>query len=377
MIIVLADDFAGAAEIAGIAIRFGLVTELRTNVRLGPGTDVLVVDTDTRSCSNREANTKTNHVLSKIRDMKPVWIYKKTDSVLRGHVLDEIVMMMKTFDRKSCVLLPANPGKNRIISNGQYFINGELLNHTAFAYDPEYPAKTADVLQLLGESTEISTFFKKADQRLPDEGITIGEAENSGDVKKWAEKWQEDMLAAGGAEFFESLLNRQGYKAEFQTNSFVIPKDETTLCIWGSSIKKNNQIYNQFKNGGFHILEIPVSDKLFTADSLTNKYTQFGSEWLLKKGRIVITFTSKAQRPEFLSDVTAQIVKNLFKIHKIDELLIEGGSTASAIARKMDWELFVPTDELLSGVVRLKVVNHPELYLTVKPGSYPWPANFI
>lgn len=309
--------------------------------------------------------------------MKPAWIYKKTDSVLRGHVLDEIVMMMKAFDQKSCVLLPANPGKDRIISNGQYFINGELLNHTIFAYDPEYPAKTADVLQLLGESTEISTFLKKADQRLPDEGITIGEAENRGDVKKWAEKWLEDMLAAGGAEFFECLLDRQGYKAEFQTNSLVIPKDKTALCIWVSSIKKDNQISNQFKDAGFLILAIPAPEKLSNAESFINESAQIGSQWFSKTGRMVLVFTSKVQRLNYLKDVTAQIVKRLYKIHHIGELLIEGGSTASAIVRKMNWGRFVPTDKLIPGVVRLQVVNQSELYLTVKPGSYPWPAKFF
>jgi uncharacterized protein YgbK (DUF1537 family) len=377
MIIVIADDFAGAAEIAGIASRYGLVTELRTIPLTESNTDVLVIDSDTRSFPKAEARKKMNYILLKLKEIQPAWIFKKTDSVLRGHVLDEIVSTIKTFNQKMCVLLPANPKRNRIILNGHYFINGEFLHNTTFASDPEYPAKTADVIQLLGESPEISTFVKNVDQQLPNEGIIIGEAKNISDVKKWADKWQEDMLAAGGSEFFESLLDRLGYKAEYQTNSIVIPKDRNALCIWGSSINKDTHIYHQFNKAGFYILEIPAPDNLSDAELFINDLTQLSSKWLSKTGRIVLTFTSNVQRLGYLTVVIAKIVKNLLYVHPIGELIIEGGSTASAIARNMNWDQFIPIDEWMPGVVRLQVVNHPELVLTVKPGSYSWPAKFL
>ena len=191
MIVVLADDFSGAAEIAGIAFRFGLTVELRTDASPESTTDVLVVDTDTRSYSHAKAKTEFNLVLSRLKQMNPIWIYKKTDSVMRGPVLEEIIETMNAFNKKLCLLLPANPEKNRIISNGHYFIDGDLLNYTAFAHDPEYPAKTADVLELLGESKQIASCVRKADQQLPNEGIVICEAENTVDVQKWTEKWTE------------------------------------------------------------------------------------------------------------------------------------------------------------------------------------------
>ena len=50
MIIILADDFTGAAEIAGIALRYHLAAELHTTIQPEFDMDVLVIDTDTRSC---------------------------------------------------------------------------------------------------------------------------------------------------------------------------------------------------------------------------------------------------------------------------------------------------------------------------------------
>jgi len=57
----------------------------------------------------------------------------------------------------------------------------------------------------------------------------------------------------------------------------------------------------------------------------------------------------------------------------INELLIEGGSTASAILKQLCLCRFFPVEELATGVIRMQTENKPELYITLKPGSYAWP----
>ena len=69
------------------------------------------------------------------------------------------------------------------------------------------------------------------------------------------------------------------------------------------------------------------------------------------------------------------IVTRLLERIRVSELFIEGGSTASAIIREAGWKRFVPFQELARGVVRMKIEERPDIFLTVKPGSYPWPAN--
>ena len=230
MILVLPDDFTGAAEIAGIANRFGLDTELRIDDFSESAADALVVDTNTRSCSSDLADKKLQQILSDLK-MNPDWIFKKTDSVLRGHVRNEILQIMKRHSRGVCLLLPANPAKNRTISNGQYYINGTMLNHTAFAIDPEYPAKTADVLMLLGESPDVAMSVKKNGQPFHQNGIVVCEAENSNNVQNWAGEWQENMLAAGGAEFFESLLRKNGFFENSKIQEKNLPQNKTKICV--------------------------------------------------------------------------------------------------------------------------------------------------
>jgi uncharacterized protein YgbK (DUF1537 family) len=54
--------------------------------------------------------------------------------------------------------------------------------------------------------------------------------------------------------------------------------------------------------------------------------------------------------------------------------LVEGGSTAAAIINRLNFDRFFPIGELGPGVIKMKVDAVDDLFLTLKPGSYDWPA---
>jgi uncharacterized protein YgbK (DUF1537 family) len=61
----------------------------------------------------------------------------------------------------------------------------------------------------------------------------------------------------------------------------------------------------------------------------------------------------------------------------LKELFVEGGATASEIAGRFGWNRFEPCDQLGPGVVRMKVLESDNIYLTIKPGSYVWPEGIL
>ena len=79
---------------------------------------------------------------------------------------------------------------------------------------------------------------------------------------------------------------------------------------------------------------------------------------------------------ELLREKMAQVVKAVVEKTKIHEMIIEGGSTAFSIVNELNWKVFTPTEELAYGVVKMKVANADDLFLTIKPGSYPWPSTW-
>ena len=145
MIVILADDFSGAAELAGIAANCGLSAEVHTRFQPDSTADVIAVDTDTRWRTEAEAIQIMLGVAQKVQAARPSWIYKKTDSVLRGHVRAEIETLMNVTGLNDCLFIPANPSKARIIEHGHYFIQGVPLHETVFAQDPDYPRRSSEV----------------------------------------------------------------------------------------------------------------------------------------------------------------------------------------------------------------------------------------
>jgi uncharacterized protein YgbK (DUF1537 family) len=128
MITVIADDLTGAAEIAGICLRYGLkasfgIDEMPENVA-----DVNIIATDSRSMTEEDAY-KTHRQLADIILAKKFnqVVFKKCDSVLRGYVLTELSALLDATEKKTAILQPTNPEGFRCIRNGDYLINDVLI----------------------------------------------------------------------------------------------------------------------------------------------------------------------------------------------------------------------------------------------------------
>jgi len=225
MIVVIADDFTGAAELAGIGIRYGMRTEVWMGETLADQVELLVIATDTRSMRREEAVEETLCVGRAVLKLRPEWVYKKTDSVLRGHVVSELSALMEVLGMEKTLLAPANPALGRTISGGRYYINGVPIHETSFYNDPEFPVRSPEVREMLGGSL--------------DERIVVGNVEAADDLYNLARSINEKTLAAGGAEFFRVLLGREEVVKE--------PPPEMrrpVLFVSGTAFKKSQEIKN-------------------------------------------------------------------------------------------------------------------------------------
>src|SRR6478672_4682359 len=110
MIVVAADDLTGAAELAGIGLRYNLKGELfMSSLETGDNSaSFFIVCTDTRSMNNENAKAATASIATQIASIGPDFFYKKIDSVFRGHVLDELQVEMKLLNLKKALILGAN-----------------------------------------------------------------------------------------------------------------------------------------------------------------------------------------------------------------------------------------------------------------------------
>jgi D-threonate/D-erythronate kinase len=168
MIVILADDLTGAAELAGVAAARGLSAEVQP-VTFLPDTDarVIAVDTRTRGAPADEAARRVADFARQVARAGPEWVFKKVDSVLRGPVLAEVRSAAAALGLPRTLLVPANPSRGRSIQGGRYRVGGRPLHETAFAQDPEYPATTDDVVTLLGVGPDDEVWLLGADAPAP------------------------------------------------------------------------------------------------------------------------------------------------------------------------------------------------------------------
>jgi D-threonate/D-erythronate kinase len=375
MIVVIADDITGAAEMGGIALRYGLKSIIADDVIADVKADVLIIYTNTRSLRKVEAVEVMANLTKKVAQLNPSLFYKKTDSVLRGHILAEMKAQMKALNFAKGLLVPVNPSLGRIIGNGKYYVTGELIHKTSFANDPEFPIKSSSVLEMLGDE-ETSTKVVEQNTSLPENGISIGEAKNNEDVSLWATKVDERTLAAGGASFFNALLSMKHHLKN--ENKKAVELSSPLLLISGTTFQKNVQ---RIKDYSQLVSYMPQS--IFNEQEVhDSKFEQWQNDILNKLSKhnkaIIAVDNSTNQKTDsnLLREKKARITERILKKVKLEEILIEGGSTAYSIIQKIGWQSFAPTEELQQGIVRMQVEGANDLHLTIKPGSYDWPPEW-
>lgn len=357
-LIVLADDLTGAAELAAIAHENGRRAMVFTNVPRDPvDADVLVFSTDTRLLTAAQAARRVKLFSVAAKQMLPAGIFKKVDSVLRGPVIAEAEACAKVFGFDRVVLVPANPSLGRIIRNGSYFVDGLPLHHTAFAHDPHHPASSPDVQVLLGlKKKSPPVCFAPADP-LPARGVFVGETGSGHDIIRWAQRSDATTLPAGGADFFRAWLNRRSGLRRRQvphrlpagpalllhgTTSTVVQSG--ALLFSGRRPPSKNAVAEALRRGGSAIVAASQS----TARD------------------------SKSHHP--IAAGFAQLVRALQRADEFRHLLITGGATAGAVLSELGWSGFEVSHVWGSGAVTLRPTAAPDFAVTLKPGSYPWPA---
>lgn len=375
MIAVIADDFTGAAELAGIALRYDLSVKLYTGAIAYGNADLVVVSTDSRSMHREEAMAITEKVLQNLLHLQPLLVYKKVDSVLRGHVLDELDIQMRVLNLHSAWLLPANPSLGRTIRSGNYYVQEVPVHETGFATDPEFAIHSSLVKEMLHAGDRKDVQVCGYHNTLPDTGILIGEAASQEDMKAWALRANSSMAMAGAGDFFEALLQKiVARKPRTTPADFLSPH----LYISGTTFALGTEQVARFADTG-----IPVHylDETLVTSQRYDIWLQKILNSLRQVRKAVIAIEPRGLFPENISALhlrtsMARSVQVLLDHAEVPELFIEGGSTAAAILESLGITEFIPLNEVARGVIRMKAADR-ELFLTVKPGSYALPDTIL
>jgi len=367
MIVVIADDFTGAAELAGISLRYGLKVKLVTGTPEQTDADVLVISTDSRSMGRQEALQVTGGVLKEVLKWNPSLLYKKIDSVLRGYVLEELELQKQMMKLDRIFIEPANPSLGRTIRKGVYYIQDRPVSETGFSGDPEFPVKSSLVKKMLGDET---VTVLDDQEEFPREGFIIGEADSESAIADWASRIDESFILAGAGDFYTKLLDIR-FKRKIPGK---FPVQFPFLYVCGTAYNRSvSYVKELYINGGPVVY---ITRQIISKGTADKDWLEKIKNAILKNNKAVIAFDTElvdeACSATHLRTVMAAVVESVIRQNTIKELLIEGGSTATAILKVLGIHRLIPVNEWERGVVRMQSGS---LFITVKPGSYELPAD--
>lgn len=369
MIIVIADDITGAAEIAGIALKHGLDTVLTTELSIPiPRPEVLVMATDTRSGIAADAEQAMKEAASVISGSGDCLLFKKTDSVLRGHITAELAVLMKELDFDNALLIPQNPSKGRIIKGGRYYIGGVDLDKTDFKSDPEFPAYSSSVKELLKGKTEtlgLATPLEPAGR------IFIADAGSREEINMQLDKAVSGKtLPAGGADLFTAILEHKNRKTASPATRQSIPASKKVIVVCGSTQSKNITEEPYIRETGACEEIMPYD--VFRGASPEEWISRMVADYEKHKS-IIVSIGDKENGGKDcairLRSIMAAAVNRLVNKERPELIIIEGGATAYAILSSIGWSSFKLKNEYAPGIVSMTYGNTE---IILKPGSYPW-----
>ena len=378
MICVIADDFTGAAEIGGVALRYGLRVEVQSTFHADTDVDLICVDADTRWRTPAEAARRTAQVANLCRAAEFTQIFKKVDSVLRGQVASELAALMDAFGKARAVLVPANPSLGRKIVDGEYQIKRVPLHQTSFAQDPEYPATTSNVRSILGPAKDMSVCILRTDQEMPAQGIIIGEAGSHADVVHWAHRLDRFTVPAGAAEFFGAFLETNGFVLIKHNPNLDAATRGNALFVCGSISEYSRSFCRRCEQCGIPVLRMPMDlfDVNVPPESSIEKWVAATVRALEDHTEVMVAIDRPLCRdpglPQRLSSYVGTAVQQILQRRAIDLIFVEGGATAVALIRQLGWQRMRARHELAPGVVCLQAEGTSGPLLTMKPGSYAW-----
>jgi uncharacterized protein YgbK (DUF1537 family) len=385
---ILADDLSGALETGAAFHARGWRATLPMNaesVEPSASGELQILSTETRAESPARAAAIVRAVVAARRVAGSRLLFKKIDSTLRGPVGAELAAVIDELKPPLVVVCPANPAVGRVVRNGILLVNGTPLAETDFRHDPQYPALSSAVEEVLqAQGVKIGTRISAvaSNDAGPDLAIVPGEtgtrvvvcdAETDSDLAVVVERIRRtgtDALFVGSAALAAALAGPDRNVVHGRSSSSASSRG-TFLAICGSGHPASfKQLEFLRKAAGVVVIDFLVGSDV-PASAAVRASRLIGST-----GATAVRFTAMGSRtPESaraIQTAIGEFARLLFEEMTPGVVFLTGGETAWNVCTELNGIRLEVIDEPEAGVVCSKLMrrDRSELVIVTKPGGY-------
>lgn len=398
VLLIIADDFTGALD---TGVQFA-ARGIKTRVVVGAdaalthqNADVLVVDTETRHLPAAQAYAAVEGLVQRAKYAGFAYLYKKTDSALRGNVGAELAALLSASSSRQLAFLPAFPQMNRVTKNGVQYIDGVPVTESPFGVDPFEPVRHAAVTDLLAEQTDLpaaSFPALAADGSVPaEDGILVFDAATVDELRSTGRALLNNgglRVLAGCAGFGAVLPELLGLGGTDVTCPALDPR---LLVICGSVNAITLAQLDKAEQAGFTRLRLTPHQKLMpdywrstdgrmTLDHIEETLAAHpyniietndeGGNEPTAAAADALGLTREAMRVRIASGV-GQLVGALFASPAVGTLLLTGGDTLLQCMNSVGVHELEPICEMERGVVLARFgCGGTTRYVITKSGGF-------
>ena len=379
-LLIIADDFTGALDTGVQFSASGAATRVVVSrgcdyEKTDSGVEVLVQDAETRHLSPGQAYDIIVEIARRAQKAGIPYLYKKTDSALRGNIGSELAAMLAGTKEQRLHFVPAFPKQGRTTIGGIHYVNGVPVAQSPFGKDPFEPVLVSDVSQIIAAQTPTAVHKVTLQAVAPHQGILLYDAVEDGDLTAIAnclEERGELHLLAGCAGFAAMLPALMGLSGHIPT----LPSfDKGLLVACGSVNPITQQQIAAAAQQGFTHIRLTAHQKLKPGWPETQEGKETIKQWVKlceAKEDVIIdtnelaedleellpTGRNEAQAELSLEQLRTEVAKRIGCLVKklLDSgvkknLMITGGDTLLAFMQQIGCDVLEPICELSGGVV--------------------------
>ena len=367
-LLIVADDFTGGLDTGVQFAQQGIATRIVMNPgEAGEWTEidgqVLVAVTESRHLPPEAAYAVVFRIVVAAKRAGIPYVYKKTDSVLRGNIGSELSAALAASGADMLPFLPAFPRLRRTTVGGRHYIDGVPVSESAFGRDPFNPVHESDVRRLISAQTDARVWNATTETLVLGRGICVLDAQSDEDLSRAGARLGElgALSVSGGCAGFAAFLPPL-LKLRTRVPPAMPALGDRLLVVCGSVNPITRRQLDWAEAHGFARLRLTPAQKL-EADSIAGPLPR--TRWLIldtndPEPDNTRTRVYAESRGWDLEEVRRRIAANLAEALAAVEpewsgaLLITGGDTLLQCMARLGGQGLEPLLELFPGVVLSK-----------------------